>query len=152
MQHATLGTVEKFDAAKYRVGIVVAQFNSGITAQLLDSAQKMLAAYGVLEKNITVASVAGSIEIPVVLQAMAKTKKYTCLVVLGAVIRGETTHYDYVCKIVSEGTLRVMLDYTIPVGFGILTIENNEQAQARVASGGGAVEAALQAAKTIKSF
>jgi 6,7-dimethyl-8-ribityllumazine synthase len=152
MQNAQNKSFELFDASKYKVGVVVAQFNSGITEQLLASALQMLEKYGVAQKNIIVKHVAGSVEIPVVLNAMAKTKKFNCLVALGTVIRGDTSHYDYVCKIVSDGVLRVMLDYTLPVGFGILTTENEAQAQARVGSGGGAVEAALHAAKEINTL
>lgn len=150
MQNAEMGKFKKFDAKNYKVGIVVAQFNSGITSELLASAKTMLKKYGVTKHKVV--HVAGSIEVPVVLQKMAKSKKFTCLVALGAVIRGETAHFDYVCKIVSEGVLRVMLDYNLPVGFGIITVDSEAQARARFGVGGGAVEAALQTARTLQEI
>lgn len=143
---------EKFDAKKYRVGIVVAQFNKDVTEELLQSAEAKLKEYGVPMNKIRIHRVAGGVEIPVVLAALAKTKKFDCLVALGTVIRGDTPHFEYVCKVVSEGVLRVMLDYTIPVGFGVLTLENKEQAMKRFHVGGEAVEAALQSARIIKSI
>ncbi|HLD61089.1 MAG TPA: 6,7-dimethyl-8-ribityllumazine synthase [Patescibacteria group bacterium] len=152
MHEAIRGKFEIFDASAYRVGIVVAQFNADITEELLKSAQEMLATYRVQEKNVTIARVAGCVEIPVVLKAMAESKKFDCLVALGTVVRGDTPHFDYVCKIVSEGVLRVMMDYGMPVGFGVLTLENMEQAKARFGVGGGAVEAAVQTVKEIKNF
>ncbi|MDO8626522.1 MAG: 6,7-dimethyl-8-ribityllumazine synthase [Candidatus Magasanikbacteria bacterium] len=160
MLKAELGKFKKFDAKNYKVGIVAAQFNADITTELLKFAKKMLTAYRVLPKNIEIVYVPGSVEIPVVLQAMAEKRigkgsgknKYDCLVALGAVIRGETTHYDYVCKMVSEGVMRVALDYNIPVGFGVLTVENKKQARERLGVGGGAVEAALQTAKIIQEL
>ena len=148
-QNTLRGEFEVFDAKEYRIGIVLALFNSHIGEALFFSAIEMCKKYNIPESNITVHRVAGSVEIPILLQALAETKKYNCLVALGTIIRGETAHFDYVAKIVSEGVLRIMLDYKIPVGFGVLTCENNEQAHARVLSGGGAVETAIQTAKTI---
>ncbi len=139
-----------FDASKYRIGIVVAQFNSGITKQLLDSAEGVATQFKIPAKNITVRHVAGSVEIPVILQAMAKTKRYDALLALGAIIRGETAHFDYVAKMASEGVLRVMLDHGIPIGFGILACFSQEQAQQRVHGGGEALAAALHCAKIIR--
>ncbi len=152
MQKVLKANFKSFDAKKYRVGIVVAQFNRDVTEGLLKSVEKKLAEYRVPKKNITICPVAGSVEMPVVLKAFAETGKYDCLVALGAVIRGDTAHFDYVCKIVSEGILRVMMDYGVPVGFGVLTMENKEQALVRFHVGGEAVEAALQTARTIKGI
>lgn len=152
MQHASLGSFKKFNVKRYRIGIVAAQFNRDVTEELFKSAEKKLTEYRVPQKNITVCLVAGSVEIPVVLKALAETGKYDCLVALGAVIRGDTPHFEYVCKIVSEGTLRVMLDHTIPVGFGVLTLEKKEQAGGRFHVGGEAVEAALQVARTVNEI
>lgn len=129
-----------------KVGIVVAQFNEDVTLQLLASARFELARAGVLDENITVYQVPGCAEIPFALQKLALTKKYNCLAALGAVIRGETPHFDYVCKMVQEGTLRVSLDEKIPVGFGIITVNTPEQAHARYHLGAEAVSAALQLA------
>ncbi len=150
-QRKQIDKIKSFDASKYRIGIVVAQFNSDITEQLLNSALETAKQFKIPAKNITVHRVAGSVEIPVILKMLAETKKYNALAALGAIIRGETDHYDYVAKIVSEGVLRVMLDYGVPVGFGVLTCENVKQAQVRVHSGAGALAAALQCAKIIKN-
>lgn len=141
---------EKFDAASYKIGIVAAQFNREVTEKLVEQAIKLLRQYSVPEKSITVKKVSGSIEIPVVLQTLAQAKSYDCLIAVGAIIRGETAHFDYVAKIVSEGVLRVMLDYGMPVGFGVLTVDNPGQAMKRVHVGAEAAEAALHSAKIIK--
>lgn len=150
MQKSKVDNFKKFNARKYRVGLVVAQFNRDITDALLDGAIKMIRAYKIPDKNIVVKKVAGSIEIPLILQMLAKQKKFDCLVAIGAIIRGETPHFDYVAKIVSEGILEVMLDYDIPVGFGVLTLSSIAQAKARFGSGASAAEAALQSAKLLK--
>lgn len=144
-------TFQPFDASSYRVGIVVAQFNGTITEALLASAMQKLAEYRVANKNIIVRRVAGCVEIPLILQKLAHGGNTDCLVAFGAIIRGETPHFDYVAKIVSEGILRVMLDHSIPVGFGVLTLENEAQAEGRFGSGAGAVEAALQSAYILKN-
>jgi len=138
--------IKTFDAGRFKVGVVVARFNDGITSKLLESALATLKEYKVKEKNIKVISVPGSVEIPYVLAKIAKSKKYDCLIALGAVIKGETDHYTYVCKMIQEGVLKVMLDYTIPIGFGVLTTNNLAQAEARVQFGGGAAVAALELA------
>ncbi len=143
-------TFQPFDASSYRVGIVVAQFNGKITGALLASARQKLADYRVPDANITVHRVAGSVEIPLILQTLAKSGNVDCLVALGTIIRGETAHFEYVAKIVSEGVLRVTLDHSIPIGFGILTLENAAQAESRLDFGGHAVEAALQSAEILK--
>lgn len=132
-----------FDASEYKVGIVVAQFNQGINDQMLKSALEVAKNYNINLVQIDIRKVAGSIEIPLMLQKLAQTKKYDCLVAIGSIIKGETSHFDYVAKIVSEGILRVMLDNNIPIGFGILTTNNLEQAQERISSGAAALEAAL---------
>lgn len=152
MRQAQRGQFEKFDASSYRAGLVVARFNYDITEALLASARKMLARYKVPEKNIKVLRVVGSVEVPLVLQKLAQTKNYDFLVAIGAVIRGETAHFDYVAKIVSEGVLRVMLDCAIPIGFSVLTTDTRDQAVARVKAGGEAVRAAIHSAKTIKGI
>ena len=147
-------SLQPFDAQKYRVGIVVAQFNADITEALLASALAMAKKCKVPTKNITICRVAGSVEIPVMLKALAEAPppgggRYEALVALGAIIRGDTDHYDYVAKIVTEGVLAVMMDNTTPVGFGVLTCNTPEQAKTRLASGGGAMLAALHCARSI---
>lgn len=135
---------EVFDASRLKVGIVVSRFNSEITDKLLEGALMTLKEYKVKEKNIKVVKVDGSVETPFALQKLAKSRKFDCLAALGAVIKGETDHYTYVCKMAQEGVLRVMLDYSIPIGFGILMVNNLEQAEARISSGGSAVSAVLE--------
>ena len=135
-----------FDASRLKVGIVVSRFNEEVTSKLLESTLAILREYKVKEKNIKVVSVSGSVETPLALQRMAKSKKHDCLVALGAVIKGKTDHYTYVCKMVQEGVLRVMLDYSTPVGFGVLTTDTEEQALARVDFGAHAAAAALELA------
>lgn len=152
MQQVETGQWQIFDASRYKVGVVVSGFNQNITEPLLDSAKETLRQYNVAAANTTTLRVAGSVEIPLMLQQLAKTNQYQCLVALGTVIRGETTHYDYVCKFVTEGVLKVQLKYNIPVGFGILTCETEAQAQARINLGAEFAQAALQSAKIIESL
>lgn len=141
-----------FNAGKYHIGLAVAQFNNDITEQILASAKEKLRDYKILESNITVAKVAGSVELPVILQSLAKTKKYDCLIAIGAIIRGQTDHYYFVAKIVTEGVLRVMLDYNLPIGFAVLTTPNKKLAEKRINIGAEAVTAALHNARIIKNF
>jgi 6,7-dimethyl-8-ribityllumazine synthase len=145
--------LQPFNASKYRIGIVVAQFNADITEQLLESALGEAKKFKIPRNRIMIHRVAGSVEIPVVLKALAQTKKYDALIALGAIIRGETDHYEYVAKMVTEGILEVMIDdKPMPVGFGILTCENLTQAKARLASGAGALAAALQSAQIVRNI
>lgn len=138
--------IKAFDASLFRVGIVVSRFNQEITGGLLKEARAELARFRVAEKNVAVVSVPGSVEMPFALDKLARTKRFDCLVALGAIIRGETDHYAYVCKMAQEGVLRVMLDHHTPVGFGVLTVENEEQARKRLAFGAAAAAAALELA------
>ncbi|KKP59134.1 MAG: 6,7-dimethyl-8-ribityllumazine synthase [Candidatus Magasanikbacteria bacterium GW2011_GWC2_34_16] len=135
---------EPFDASKYRVGIVCARFNNEFTDKILDSAVSELKKYKISADKIDIKYVAGSVEILIVLQKLAKTKKYNCLLAVGAVIRGQTDHYGYVCKIVCEGVLRVMLDYSLPIGFAVLTVQNKKLAKSRISIGAQAVTATMQ--------
>ena len=152
MHTAEKGDFELFDANHFRVGIVVARFNWDVCEKLLMSAQQMCTAYHIPHEHIDVVKVAGCIEIPLALQCLAETEKYDVLLVLGCVIRGETPHFDYVCKIASEGILRVMLDFSMPVGFGILTCNTLEHALERVDTGGEALRAAVHSKKVIQSI
>ncbi|MBI2436893.1 MAG: 6,7-dimethyl-8-ribityllumazine synthase [Candidatus Magasanikbacteria bacterium] len=142
---------EIFNASKFRFGIVQATFNSDITEKILEYALKTLSEYKVVQKNITIHKVPGSVEIPVVLQAMAKSKKYDALIAIGAVIKGKTDHYHVVAKFVTEGVLRVSLDNILPIGFAVLTTQNKKLAQERVTIGAEAVEAVLQVVKICNS-
>lgn len=152
MQKTKTHNFEPFDASSYKVGLVCAQFNSDITNKILTSALEKLDDYKVASENIKVHYVAGSVEIPVILQAMAKTKKYNCLIAIGAIIRGRTDHYRYVAKIVIEGLTKIMLDYNLPIGLAVLTTPNKKLAVKRIAIGAEAVEAAMHNAKTISQI
>ena len=112
-----------------KVGIVVARFNEFITSKLLGGAKDGLVRHDVPEENIDVAWVPGAFEIPLIAKKMAKSGKYDAVICLGAVIRGATSHYDYVCNEVSKGIASVSLESEIPVMFGVVTTENIEQAK-----------------------
>lgn len=120
-----------------KVGIVVARFNEFITSKLLSGALDGLKRHDVNEDDISVAWVPGAFEIPLIASKMAKSNKYDAIICLGAVIRGSTTHYDYVCSEVSKGVAQVSLNSDIPVTFGIVTTENIEQAIERAGTKAG---------------
>ena len=127
-----------------RAGIVVARFNQEVTDKLLENALVTLKKCKIEDKGIKVLSVAGAIEIPLALQKMARSGKYDFLVALACVIRGDTSHFDYVCKMIQEGIIKVMLDESISIGFGVLTTDTFKQAKSRYHVGGEAVLAALE--------
>ena len=133
-----------------RVGIAVARFNEVITKRLLEGALETLTRCGVRDTDITVAWVPGSFELPVVARAMAKTGRCDAVICLGAVIRGETTHYDMVAGQASGGAGAVGMETGIPTIFGVLTTENMEQALNRAGgkSGNMGSNAALTAVET----
>lgn len=116
----------------FPIAIVVSLFNRPITQALEDGAVEALYEAGLTQECITVIEVPGAVEIPLVAQALARTKQYQAIIALGAVIRGETSHYDYVCEQVSQGCQAVMLNYELPVIFGILTTEDEAQAWDRL--------------------
>ena len=120
-----------------KVGIVASRFNEFITNKLLSGAVDGLVRHGVDESNITAAWIPGAFEIPVVAQRMARSGKYDAVICVGAVIRGSTTHYDYVCNEVSKGIAHVSLETGIPVMFGVVTTENIEQAIERAGTKAG---------------
>ena len=120
-----------------KVGIIVARFNEFITSKLLGGALDTLTRHEVKEENIQVAWVPGAFEIPLIASKMAESGKYDAVICLGAVIRGSTSHYDYVCNEVSKGIASVSLKSGIPVMFGVLTTENIEQAIERAGSKAG---------------
>ncbi|MBE5876099.1 MAG: 6,7-dimethyl-8-ribityllumazine synthase [Lachnospiraceae bacterium] len=127
----------KLVSKEIKVGIVAARFNEFITSKLLGGAIDGLVRHDVSEDNIHVAWVPGAFEIPLIASKMAKSRKYDAIICLGAVIRGSTTHYDYVCSEVSKGIASVSLESDIPVMFGVLTTENIEQAIERAGSKAG---------------
>lgn len=120
-----------------KIGIVAARFNEFITSKLLGGALDGLKRHEVSEEDIDIAWVPGAFEIPLIASKMAKSRKYDAIICLGAVIRGSTTHYDYVCSEVSKGIAHVSLNSDIPVMFGVLTTENIEQAIERAGTKAG---------------
>lgn len=120
-----------------KVGIVVARFNEFIVSKLVAGAQDALVRHDVKEEDIDLAWVPGAFEIPLIASKMAKSGKYDAVIALGAVIRGSTTHYDYVCSEVSKGIANVSLNSDIPVMFGVITTENIEQAIERAGTKAG---------------
>ncbi len=120
-----------------KVGIVAARFNEIIVNKLLAGAIDGLVRHGVDGGNITAAWVPGAFEIPVVAKKMAESGKYDAVIALGCVIRGQTSHYDYVCNEVSKGTAQIALSTGVPTMFGVVTTDNIDQAIARAGSKAG---------------
>jgi len=149
MQKAQKADFKPFDAHDWQIGIVVSQFNTHITGSLLEGALRRAADYRIPDTNITTCTVAGAIEIPLVLQKLATSGKYDALLAIGCVIKGDTPHFDYVCKFVTEGVLRVQLDTSTPIGMGVLTCNDEAQAVARANLGGEHLDAALQQARVL---
>ena len=141
----------KLVASNIKIGIVVSRFNDFITNKLLGGALDGLTRHGVAESDVDVAYVPGAFEIPLVASKLAKSKKYDAIICLGAVIRGSTSHYDYVCNEVSKGVAQVSLSEGLPVIFGVLTTENIEQAieRAGTKSGNKGYDCALSAIETV---
>jgi len=127
----------KLVAKGIRIGIVAARFNEFITSKLLSGAMDALVRHDVPEESIDVAWVPGAFEIPLIASKMAGTGKYDAVICLGAVIRGSTSHYDYVCSEVSKGIATVSLQTGVPVMFGVVTTENIEQAIERAGTKAG---------------
>jgi len=133
-----------------KVAIITSKFNHEITEPLHKTAVARLKERNISDENIVSVWVPGAVEIPLIAQHMAKQKKYDVIICLGAVIRGETNHYDYVCQIVSNGCQRVALDHHIPVIFGVLTTEDEDQARERIKTARDWVDAAFDMVKLIK--
>jgi 6,7-dimethyl-8-ribityllumazine synthase len=124
----------KLDARGIRIGIIVSRFNNFITEKLLEGAVDGLTSHGGAESDITVVRVPGAFEIPLIADRMAASGSYHALVCLGAVIRGDTPHFEYVSDAVTRGIGDVISKYRIPIGFGVLTTNNVEQAMERSGS------------------
>ena len=124
-------------AKDVKIGIVASRFNEFIVSKLISGAEDTLLRHDVSGDNITLAWVPGAFEIPLMAKKMAESGKYDAIICLGTVIRGATTHYDYVCNEVSKGIAQVSLSTGIPVMFGILTTENIEQAIERAGTKAG---------------
>lgn len=139
-----------------RIGVVTAKFNSEITLELEKGALAALKKAGLNDNEIRVVRVPGAVEIPLAAKALLD-KGYDGVVTLGAVIRGDTAHFDYVCQSVERGVTHLMLEYGKPVGFGVLTTENEEQAWDRTTGshgnkGGEAAETVLEMLKLLKEI
>jgi 6,7-dimethyl-8-ribityllumazine synthase len=132
--------------ARRGVGIVVSRFNGEIVNKLLAAALAELERAGVGKSTITVMAVPGAFELPLGAMALAKTRRYSCIVALGCVIRGETPHFDYVAGEAASGLQLAALETGVPVAFGVLTVDTAEQAEARVDRGADAVRTALEMA------
>jgi 6,7-dimethyl-8-ribityllumazine synthase len=137
--------------------IVVSRFNEFISSKLLSGALDELKRHGIEDNNIDIAWVPGAFEIPLVAKKAAKTGKYNAVIALGAVIKGSTSHYDYVCAEVSKGVASVSLETEVPVLFGVLTTDNLEQAIERAGTksgnkGADAAKSAIEMANLIKQI
>jgi 6,7-dimethyl-8-ribityllumazine synthase len=131
MQGANQGSATALDGSGLRIGLVQARFNQGITDALTQACRRELLRLGVAEDHIELVQVAGALEVPLALQALAETERFDALVALGCVIRGETYHFELVCNESAAGVTRVGLDHHIPIANAILTTENLSQAVAR---------------------
>ena len=142
------------EAAGLRFGRVAARFNGSIVERLLTGAREALLARGAMEKDLRIVRVPGAWEIPAALSALAETGGVDALVAIGAVIRGETPHFDYICNECAAGCAGVTERTGIPVGFGLLTCDDEEQAAARAggAAGNKGQEAALEMANLLRSL
>lgn len=126
-----------FNGENIRVGIVCGRFNEFITSKLLGGAKDALIRHGVSAENIDIAWVPGVFEMPLIAKKIVETKKYDAVIALGAVIKGSTPHFDYVCAEVSKGIATVSMDSGIPVIFGVLTTNTIEQAIERAGTKAG---------------
>ncbi len=128
------------------VGIVVSRFNGAVTTKLLEGALAELEEAGVAKDAITIMPVPGAFELPIAAMALAKTRRYACIVALGCVIRGDTPHFDYVAGEAASGLQLAALETGVPVSFGVLTLESAGQADARLDKGAEAVRTGLEMA------
>lgn len=134
------------EGGRKAVGVVVARFNGKVTTQLLDRALAELDAAGVRREAITVMVVPGAFELPLAATALAKTRRFACVVALGCVIRGDTPHFDYVASEAASGLQLAALETGVPVSFGVLTLDRIEQAAPRIEKAAEAVRSALEMA------
>ena len=146
--------VGKLDGKGLRIGLVVSRFNDFICERLQQGAIDCLLRHGVAEDDLTVARVPGAMEIPVTAQRMARSGRYDAIICVGCVIRGETAHYDQVCAEVTRGVGSAALDSGLPVTFGVLTVDNLQQALERAGAKGSnrGWDAALAAIEMVSLF
>ena len=128
------------------VGIVVSRFNGEVTGRLLDSALEELRAHDVDAGSVTIMPVPGAFELPLAAMALAKTRRFACVVALGCVIRGDTPHFDYVASEAASGLQLAAIETGVPVSFGVLTLDRPDQAEPRFDKGAEAVRTALEMA------
>jgi 6,7-dimethyl-8-ribityllumazine synthase len=122
------------NAQGLKIGVVVSRYNQFITEKLLDGALDGFKTHGGEDENVTIIHVPGAFEIPLIVEKLAASGKYDALVCLGAVIKGDTPHFDYVCDAVTRGIGDAVQTYKIPIGFGVLTTNNVQQAMERAGS------------------
>jgi 6,7-dimethyl-8-ribityllumazine synthase len=134
------------DGTRRGVAIVASRFNAEITNRLLEAALEELDEAGVRREAVTVMPVPGAFELPLAAMALAKTRRYACVVALGCVVRGETPHFDFIASEAASGLQLAALETGVPVAFGVLTVDMVEQAEARVSKGAEAVRTALEMA------
>jgi 6,7-dimethyl-8-ribityllumazine synthase len=128
------------------VGIVVSRFNGDVTSKLLEGALAELELRGVERSSITVMPVPGAFELPIAAMALAKTRRFACILALGCVIRGDTPHFDYVASEAASGLQLAAIETGVPVAFGVLTLDRSDQAEARYDKGAEAVRTGLEMA------
>ena len=134
------------EGGRRAVGIVVSRFNGAVTSKLLEGALAELEEAGVAREAITIMPVPGAFELPIAAMALAKTRRYACIVALGCVIRGDTPHFDFVAGEAASGLQLAALETGVPVAFGVLTLEEAEQADDRLEKGAEAVRTGLEMA------
>ena len=141
----------KFDGRNVKIAIVAGRFNEFITSKLIGGALDVLKRNDVSEENIDIAWVPGAFEIPLITRKLANTQKYDAIITLGAVIKGSTPHFDYVCSEVSKGVAQISLQSELPVIFGVLTTNNIEEAieRAGTKAGNKGADAAFSAIEMI---
>ena len=127
----------KFNGKGVKIGIVAGRFNEFITSKLVGGAVDVLKRNDVNEEDIDIAWVPGAFEIPLITKKMAESKKYDAIITLGAVIKGSTPHFDYVCAEVSQGVAQISLQTGLPIMFGVLTTNNIEEAIERAGTKAG---------------
>ena len=136
-----------------KIGIVQARFTNEVGSAMVEAARKKLLKLGVADDDITLATVPGALEVPLVLQNMAASESYDALIAIGAVIRGETYHFELVANESGAGVSRVGLDFNVPIANAILTTENDEQAHARIQEkAGGAAIVAVELANLLNDL
>ena len=148
MANVIEGTV---DARGMKIGVIVSRFNNFVTTKLLEGALEGLKTHGGADDDLTVVRVPGAFEIPIVAAHMAASGKFDALVCLGAVIRGDTPHFEYVCDAVTQGVSKAVWEYRMPISFGVLTTDNVQQAMERsgVKDANKGYEAALTAIEMV---